>query len=124
MDLEDNSGSIHREIKQLMDHSQKIQKDVGVFGLEGLTNWLGLGGWFKGIIQSLLMILIIVVLGLVMFSCVVSCIKRIVMQTTNNILLAQNKNGGIVEEWLAERGHFDIEKLSHQDLKKYRKQLV
>ena len=29
-----------------------------------------------------------------------------------------------VEEWLAEQGHFDIEKLSHQDLKKYRKQLV
>ncbi|KFR08437.1 hypothetical protein N306_00138, partial [Opisthocomus hoazin] len=61
MDLEDNSSSIHREIKQLMDHSQKIQKDVGVFGLEGLANWLGLGGWIKGIIQSLLMILIIVI---------------------------------------------------------------
>jgi len=46
------------------------------------------------------------------------------MQATHNIWLAQNKNGGIVEEWLAKQGHFDIEMLSHQDLKKYRKQLV
>jgi len=87
MDLEDNSSSIHREIKQLMDHSQKIQKDVGVFGLEGLANWLGLGGWIKGIIQSLLMILIIVILGLVIFSCTISCVKRIIIQTTHNIWL-------------------------------------
>ena len=38
MDLEDNSSSIHKEIKQLMEHSQKIQQDVGFFGLESLAN--------------------------------------------------------------------------------------
>ncbi|KGL90681.1 hypothetical protein N301_15742, partial [Charadrius vociferus] len=61
MDLEDNSSSIHAEIKQLMEHSQKIQKDVGFFGLECLTNWLGIGGWLKRIIQSVLLILIMIV---------------------------------------------------------------
>ncbi len=124
MDLEDNSSSIHKEIKQLMDHSQQIKKEVGFFGLEGLTNWLGLGGWIKGLIQSLLLVLIMIVIGLLIFSCALSCIKKLLTQIASHVWLVQNKNGGIVGTWLADRGHVNIEKLSQQEFNNYRTQLV
>lgn len=115
-DLEDKSRSIHEEIKQLIDHSQKIKEDVGLFGLEGLTKWLGLGGWIKGLLQGLLVILIIVVIGLLCLSCALSCIKRMFERALGQTLLVQKERGGIVREWLKDKGHESMEQLHDQSL--------
>lgn len=94
MDLQNKSRSIHEEIKQLTDHSQKIREDVGLFGLEGLMNWFGLGGWVKGLLQSALALLIIVVVALICLSCAISCIKKILEQTLGQALLIKKRKRG------------------------------
>ncbi|XP_055554180.1 uncharacterized protein LOC129734579 [Falco cherrug] len=111
MDLEDNSSSIHKEIKQLMEHSQKIQQDVGFFGLESLTNWLGIGGWLKRLLQSVLLIVIIVIIGFICLSCALSCIRKLFERITGPVFLVQKEKGGIVAEWMKENGHGSIEGL-------------
>lgn len=105
MDLQNKSRSIHEEIKQLMDHTQKIQKDVGFFGLEGLSNWFGLGGWLKGLLQSMLMLLIIIIVVAMCISCAFSCLRKLFERTMNQAMLAQKEKGGIIGEWLKEKGH-------------------
>ncbi|KFO52786.1 hypothetical protein N302_14859, partial [Corvus brachyrhynchos] len=91
MDLEDHSKSIHTEIKNLIEHSQKIKKDSGFFGLEGLTEWMGLEGWMKSVIKSLMLLLIIVLLGLLMLSCIMSCVKNLILKSVNVTMIMQKE---------------------------------
>lgn len=90
MDLEDKSKSIHKKIQQLIEHSNNIKKDAGFFGLEGLTNWFGLEGWLKSCIKSILLIIIIVIVGLMCFTCLMSCVRKLIermMNQTTQLLL-------------------------------------
>lgn len=91
LDFEDHSQSIHKRIQQLMDHSQKIKEDVGLFGLEGLTNWFGIGGWLKSLLQSILLILIIVVIGSMCVNCILSCIRKGLEKAVNQAWVVQKE---------------------------------
>ncbi|XP_014814700.1 PREDICTED: uncharacterized protein LOC106898123 [Calidris pugnax] len=119
MDLSDHSRSIHKEIQDLIGHSQKVQQDTVFFGLDALGSWMGLSGWLKSVLQTGLLILIIIVIVLLCLSCVSSCIKTLFMRIINQVYIAQNKNGRIVGDWLAEKGQ-----LVQQELNKHRIQLI
>lgn len=103
--ITDHSRSIHKEIQGLIEHTKKIQQDVGFFGLEALTNWLGLSGWFKGLLQSGLIIIFMVLIWLCLVGCVMSCIKQLIFRLTSQAWLVPKQKGGVVESWLIERGH-------------------
>lgn len=113
MDLNDHSRSIHAEIQQLINHSQKIKEDKGFFGLDGLVSELGLGGWIKSMVKTLFLLLIMVLVGLVLLSCAITCVKRIMFKATTLSMISHKENrGGVVslsEEWLCSRGHDKIE---------------
>ena len=96
MDLQDNSSAIHSQIQQLMDHSKKIKQDTGLFGLEGLTNMLNLGGWIGSLLQSLIMLLIIVMVVLLYLSCIFSCIKKLLCKQLNGLCSYKNKKGELL----------------------------
>ncbi|NXI58943.1 SYNA protein, partial [Chloroceryle aenea] len=72
MNLSDHSESNHKKVKWLKDHVNKIQQDVGFFGLDSLADWFGIGGWLKGLFKTGILILIIVFGLLLVVPCLFS----------------------------------------------------
>ncbi|XP_068255379.1 uncharacterized protein [Nyctibius grandis] len=103
MDLNDHSRSIHKQIKELMDATQKIREQHGF-----LDDWLGnlgIGGWLVGLIKMLLMGLFVICIIILVLPCLFSCLQRALQRTINTAFLAQEKKGGIVEGFLEQNGH-------------------
>jgi len=77
-----------------------------------------------GLIREGLRILLIIILIIIAAKIIFSCLTRKLEQLSEKVFLIQNKNGGIVEEWLEGRGHLNIKQLDEDDLAKYRTPLV
>ena len=95
-------------------------------GSSGIDSWfasLGINGWLRDLLKQGLSVLLFIALLLLLLPCILSCIRKLFERVTQSFLV-QKENGGIVENWLAEQGHVNIGMLSHQDLKKYRRQLT
>jgi len=121
--LSDHGQSIHNQLKWLMDHTQKITIQNNWF-----DDWLksvfgNVGGWVFNLIKEGLRFLLIIVLIIIAAQVVFSCLSRKLEQLTKKVFVAQNKNGGIVEEWVSEVGHVDVEQLGGREVTKYRTQL-
>lgn len=109
MDLEDHSESIHKKIQDLQKRTQQIVQDQGFFGLELLPGWGGLAAWLKSLIKIFLLLVILIVLGCVIFGCVMSVVKRTLEKLITQTWVVQKENGGSVEDliqyWLKEKNH-------------------
>lgn len=122
--LSDHGQSIHDQLKWLKVHTQKVTIENDWF--EDIFRRLfgNIGGWFMGLIREGLRILLIIILIIIAAKIIFSCLTRKLEQLSEKVFLIQNKNGGIVEEWLERRGHLNIEQLDEDDLAKYRTPLV
>ena len=76
------------------------------------------------LIKEGLRVLLVIILILIAAKVIFGCLTRKLEQLTEKVFLAQNKNGGIVEDWLDEIGHLRIEQLKEKNLGMYRTQLV
>ncbi|XP_063176509.1 uncharacterized protein LOC134508611 [Chroicocephalus ridibundus] len=90
MDLEDHSSSMHKQITQLLAHSQKVQSDTDFFGLGTLGDWFGLKGWLRSLVQSAVLILVIILVGLLILSCALSCVRSMVTKVVRHTWFIQN----------------------------------
>nr|QLI47669.1 MAG: envelope polyprotein [Retroviridae sp.] len=122
--LSDHGESIQEQLKWLRDHTKKIV--VQDNWLDRLfANWFGnMGGWILGLIKEGLRLLLIIILIIIAARIVFSCLTKKLEQLTSKVFLAQNKNGGIVEDWLAARNHIDLVQLQDKEMADYRTQLV
>lgn len=77
-----------------------------------------------GLIKEGLRLLLIIVLIIIAARVIFSCLTKRLEQLTSKVFLAQNKNGGIVEGWLAARNHIDLVQLQDKEMADYRTQLV
>ncbi|XP_066847083.1 uncharacterized protein [Anser cygnoides] len=122
--LSDHGESIHEQLKWLRDHTKKIVVQNNWLD-ELFASWFGnMGGWILGLIKEGLRLLLIIALIIVAARVVFSCLTKRLEQLTSKVFLAQNKNGGIVEDWLAARNHVDLVQLQDKEMADYRTQLV
>ncbi|KAK4807225.1 hypothetical protein QYF61_024345 [Mycteria americana] len=105
MNLSDHSESIHKQLRWLKEHANKIRQNQGFFD-EWLTSLFGsLPSWLKGLLaEGLRLLIILVIIGLC-FCVACSCVKKAFRTMINHAWIAQKQEGGIVEEWLSEKGH-------------------
>ncbi|KAK4811011.1 hypothetical protein QYF61_015715 [Mycteria americana] len=105
MNLSDHSESIHKQLRWLKEHANKIRQNQGFFD-EWLTSLFGsLPSWLKGLLaEGLRLLIILVIIGLC-FCVACSCVKKAFRTMINHAWIAQKQEGGIVEEWLNEKGH-------------------
>lgn len=114
LNLTSHSESIHKSIAWLKQHTSKIQKETSVFD-DWLRNLFGdIPGWLNELIKEGLKILLLLVVMILCISIAFSCIKKVLTKMMNQVWVAQKKKGGIVEEFLAERGGHDLLELSNQ----------
>lgn len=109
--LSDHGQSIHGQLKWLREHMGKITVQTSWF-----DNWLqsifgGLSNWLVSLIKEGFRFLLIVILIIIAARVIFGCVTKKLEQVTEKALVVQNKNGGIVEEWLTEIGHVDIKQL-------------
>ncbi|KAK4832051.1 hypothetical protein QYF61_020607 [Mycteria americana] len=100
MNLSDHSESIHKQLRWLKEHANKIRQNQGFFD-EWLTSLFGsLPSWLKGLLaEGLRLLIILVIIGLC-FCVACSCVKKAFRTMINHAWIAQKQEGGIVEEWL------------------------
>ncbi|XP_051652108.1 uncharacterized protein LOC127474841 [Manacus candei] len=115
--LSDHSNSIHKQLQWLTDHTKKV-----TVATSPIHSWLqsifgSISEWALSYIKEGLRWILTVIVILVIARVAFSCITRRVNTTTKKALLAQNKNRGIVEDWLEMRGHMNMAKAMDELLK-------
>ncbi|XP_064356483.1 LOW QUALITY PROTEIN: uncharacterized protein LOC135324358 [Dromaius novaehollandiae] len=122
--LSDHGQSIHEQLKWLKDHTQRITVQYNWFDDLFRKMFGNVSTWILSLIKEGLRILFIIVLVLIAVRVIFGCLTQKLEQLTKKVFLAQNKNGGIVEDWLEGRGHVKIEQLKEAELSAYRTQLM
>ncbi|XP_074876943.1 uncharacterized protein LOC142027156 [Buteo buteo] len=113
--LSHHSASIHKKLAWLESHTQRVVKNVNLFDEWLQSAFSGLSPWLLSLLKEGLRLVGIVLLVLIILRIAYACIRKSVERVTQtNILLAQKQKGGIVGEWLAERGHWDYMQLVGQ----------
>lgn len=101
--LSNHSESIRKAISTLKQHTSKIQQDISP--LEKWLNSLDITGWLSGLVKEGLRRLMLLVVGILIICSVIAVVKKMLLKVTSAVLLAQEKNRGIVEGWLTQGGH-------------------
>ena len=122
--LSDHGQSIHEQLKWLKDHTQRITVQYNWFDDLFRKMFGNVSTWILSLIKEGLRILFIIVLILIAVRVIFGCLTQKLEQLTKKVFLAQNKNGGIVEDWLEGRGHVKIEQIKEAELSAYRTQLM
>ena len=86
MNLTDHSQSIHKQLADLRKNLNAIQVE------SGLTNWLKhleISGWLANLVRQGITMFIMVVVMLLIFSCALQCIKKLMAKMMQGIWMAQ-----------------------------------
>ncbi|XP_041877426.1 syncytin-A-like [Corvus kubaryi] len=106
--LADHSKSIHSQLQWLTEHTKKLTVQDSPFDRWFQGTFGGLGVWAISLIKEGLRWVGIILLLLLGARIISSCLAKHVDRLTQGVLLAQtNINGGIVRDWLREKGHID-----------------
>ena len=104
MNLSDHSQSIHQQLAVLPERTEHITYNTSPFD-SWLSSW-GLSGWIKELVKQGIVILVTIIVCLGIVGCALSCIKKLMLKVFNQTWIAQNKEGGFVEdEALKNWGH-------------------
>jgi len=104
MNLSDHSQSIHQQLAVLRERTEHITYNTSPFD-SWLTSW-GLSGWIRELIKQGIVISVAIIMFLGIVGCALSCIKKLMFKVFNQAWIAQNKEGGFVEdEALKDWGH-------------------
>ncbi|XP_054370412.1 uncharacterized protein LOC129046651 [Molothrus ater] len=115
MNLSDHAQSVHSQLSELRRLTGNLQVESGL-GIDGWLKSLSLGSWLRSIVKVSIVVAIVALLLILILPCFCICLQNMVrkMITTafNQTMLVQQKNRGNVESfldnWLAEKGHFDV----------------
>jgi len=91
VNLTDHSQSIHEQLADLRKNLNPIQVE------SGLTDWLkhlGISGWLADLVRQGMTMFIMVVVMLLIFSCSLQCIKKLMAKMMQGIWMAQKQKGG------------------------------
>ena len=93
---------------------KKIQQEINWFDGVLQSIFGGITPWLMSLIKEALRWLGILILICVIVKIAYGCMMKGVSKLTHQALLAQKEKGGIVGNWLAEKGHGPMEKLCEQ----------
>lgn len=102
--LSDHSKSIHAKIQELRENVDKIRIETG------LDDWLknlGISGWLKPLIYSLLQLLLTLVVLFCIICGIFACGKKLMAKTISKIWLVQQlpTSDGIINTFMMKNGH-------------------
>jgi len=104
MNLSDHSQSIHQQLAVLRERTEHIMYNSSLFD-SWLSSW-GLSGWIRELVKQGIIILVAIIVCLGIVGCASSCMKKLMLKVFNQTWIAQNKEGGFVEdEALKDWGH-------------------
>jgi len=90
VNLSDHLQYIHKQLADLRKNLHAIQVE------SGLTDWLkhlGISGWLADLVRQGITMFIMVVVMLLIFSCALQCIKKLMAKMLQGIWMAQKKRG-------------------------------
>ncbi|XP_068259986.1 syncytin-1-like [Nyctibius grandis] len=127
MNLSSHSKSIHAHIQELERLTKQLQENSG-WGLEDWLRSLGFGPWITSLIKLILIGCLVCCALLIMLPCFCVCLQRMINNTVQvmfkQTLLVAKEKGGIVDDFLEDRGHGKILELYQQGLGSSRDTLV